>query len=38
METCNYKCKFNCEYLKHLNSQKHARKGVKKVYKCTLCS
>jgi hypothetical protein len=36
-ETCNYKCKYNSEYLKHLNSQKHARQGKKKIYKCSNC-
>ncbi len=36
-ESCNYKCKYNSEYLKHLNSQKHARQGKKKIYKCETC-
>jgi len=34
---CNYLAKFQCEFNKHLKSQKHARKGIKKDYKCNTC-
>ncbi len=36
-ECCNYKAKCQSEFNKHLKSQKHARKGVKKDYKCESC-
>ena len=34
---CNYQAKFVSEFNKHLASQKHARKGVKKDYNCDSC-
>jgi len=36
-ETCKYVCKYNSSYMKHLLSEKHKRKGEKKVYKCDKC-
>ena len=36
-EYCNYQANFQCEFNKHLQSQKHARKGVKKINKCETC-
>ena len=34
---CNYQARFLSEFNKHLKSQKHARKGIKKDYKCESC-
>ena len=34
---CDYQANFQCEYNKHLTSQKHARKGGKKIHKCENC-
>jgi len=34
---CNYQAKFPSEFNKHLGSQKHSRKGIKKDYKCDNC-
>ena len=34
---CDYKAKFQSEYNKHINSQKHLRQGKKKDYKCESC-
>ena len=34
---CNYQAKFPSEFNKHLTSQKHSRKGIKKDYKCSNC-
>jgi hypothetical protein len=36
-EPCNFSCKYNCEYIKHVESEKHKRLGKKKDYKCESC-
>lgn len=37
-ELCKFKCNFNSEYDKHLNSAKHKRGGKKKEYNCDICN
>jgi hypothetical protein len=34
-ETCKYGCMNNSTYKKHISSDKHARGGGKKIFKCT---
>ena len=36
-ETCKYGCMNNSTYKKHISSDKHARGGGKKMFKCTDC-
>jgi hypothetical protein len=36
-ETCNYKTTRPSEWQRHIDSQKHQRKGAKKITKCEHC-
>ena len=36
-ETCNYGCNHNSVFMKHQKSEKHLRKGYKKIFKCDNC-